>query len=101
MTCPESGSDNKMAIYKFKSDAIRKAEEYLRENVPECICVNEFSLFSADDTDHEDDLKALAKLHKWCRKEDKHYYLMEYIKIVRLLWFNNVIIKSLLNMKKW
>ena len=41
----------------------------------------------ADGMPDEEDLKALAKLHKWCRKEDKHYYLMEYIKIVNRLHY--------------
>lgn len=33
----------------------------------------------------ENDLQALAKLHKWCKAEERHYYLMEYIKIVNRL----------------
>ncbi len=35
----------------------------------------------------EEDLKALAKLHEWCRKEDKHYYLMEYLKILNKKYY--------------
>lgn len=33
----------------------------------------------------DEDIKKLAKLHNWCRAEDRHYYLMEYIKIVNRL----------------
>lgn len=35
----------------------------------------------------EEDIRKLAKLRKWCRKEDRQYYLMEYVKIVNRLHY--------------
>lgn len=35
----------------------------------------------------KEDLEKLARLRKWCRKEDRQYYLMEYVKIVNRLGY--------------
>lgn len=57
------------------------------EDPCEIILNNIKNKIRANEKPTEEDLNALAKLHKWCKKEDRHYYLIEYLKILNRLHY--------------